>query len=195
MRASDESRTEAEEAVGIPKNPQRESDPRATEDAFPDRVEGGPGDRAGQVTRPSAERRNARLLLACNIYRARLDRALFFQGMTFTDIAWDTLLAIYVFAAAGRTLSAGELAGAVVESSMTSALRMQRRLVDLGLIRRIFDTADKRRMLVELTPEGEAVLEDYLDHTLERRIVPANDEPLGQPNLGDWLGGKVARKP
>jgi DNA-binding MarR family transcriptional regulator len=144
---------------------------------------------------PTAERRQARLALACNIYQARLERALFFRGTIFSDIAWDTLLAIYVFGAAGRTLSAGELAGAVVESSMTSALRMQRRLVDLGLIKRVEDPDDKRRVLIELTEEGLTVLEDYLDHALERRIVPANNDPVLDPATVQWLDRKYVRRP
>jgi DNA-binding MarR family transcriptional regulator len=147
------------------------------------------------VTRPAAERRNRRLSLACCIYQARLDRALFFRATIFSDIAWDTLLAIYVFGAAGRTLSAGELARAVVESSTTSALRMQRRLVDLALVRRVIDPDDKRRVLIELTEEGASVLENYLDHALERRIVPANADAPFDPATVQWLGRKYAASP
>lgn len=132
--------------------------------------------------------------LACSLYQARLDRALFFRGTIFSDVAWDTLLAIYVFGAAGRTLSAGQLARAVVESSTTSALRMQRRLVDLGLIRRVHDARDKRRVLIELTAEGLRVLEDYLDHALDRRITPVNNDPPAAPEIVQWLGRRYARK-
>jgi DNA-binding MarR family transcriptional regulator len=192
---SNASRTETKEALAEAGNPSPEPDTGAEGPAVSGSVADGEGIRGSQVIRPAAERRNARLSLACNIYQARLDRALFFRGTIFSDIAWDTLLAVYVFGAAGRTLSAGELARAVVESSTTSALRMQRRLVDLALIRRVIDPDDKRRVLIELTEEGSKVLEDYLDHALERRIVPVNADAVLDPGSVQWLGRKYARAP
>ena len=80
-----------------------------------------------------------------------------------------------MFAAAGRTLSAGELCQASTETSLTSALRLQRRLVDVGLARRFTHPSDRRRVLVELTEGGLRNLEDYLDHLLENRLSLAND--------------------
>jgi DNA-binding MarR family transcriptional regulator len=130
---------------------------------------------------PSAERRAARVSLACRIYQARLDRARFFRFATFGDSGWDALLAIYVFSAAGRTLSAGELCLATSEMSATTSLRTQRRFVDLGLIRRIEHPTDRRCVLIELTEEGRRTLEDYLDHLLDHHVTPANDD--GEPEL------------
>lgn len=101
----------------------------------------------------------------------------------FGEAGWDTLLAVYVFAAAGRTLSAGELSNATTETSLTSALRLQRRLVDVGLIRRIAHPTDRRRLLVELTDDGRSVLEEYLDHLLDNRLSLANDDYLDHPRL------------
>ncbi|MEA3068252.1 MAG: hypothetical protein QOK41_1659 [Sphingomonadales bacterium] len=132
---------------------------------------------------PSAERRVARISLACRIYQARLDRARFFRFATFGDSGWDALLAIYVFGAAGRTLSAGELCLATSETSATTSLRTQRRFVDLGLIRRIEHPTDRRRVLIELTEEGRKTLEHYLDHILEHHVAPANDDGLAEPEL------------
>lgn len=139
------------------------------------------------MTGPTAERGAARVALACKIYQSRLDRALFFRVSIFGDAGWDALLAIYVFAAAGRTLSAGELCTATSETSATTALRMQRRLVDLGLVRRIGSDADRRRVLVELTLEGRQMLEDYLDHLLDHHFVgpSGRDHPELLPRLCD----------
>jgi DNA-binding MarR family transcriptional regulator len=125
---------------------------------------------------PDAERRTARITLACNIYQARLDRVLFFRQSLFGDYGWDALLAIYVFGAAGYTLSAGELCKATCDTSLTSALRMQRRLSDLKLVRRVTDPNDARRVLIELTSEGQKKLEDYLDHILDRHLAPAHSD-------------------
>jgi DNA-binding MarR family transcriptional regulator len=130
------------------------------------------------VTETEVERRAARVLLAAKIYRARLDRAKFFCPAAFGDSGWDALLAIYVFGAAGRRLSAGELCRATSEVSPTTSLRIQRRYVDLGLIRRVEHPSDRRRMLIELTEEGQRKLEDYLDHMLDNHVVPANDDCL-----------------
>lgn len=124
------------------------------------------------MSEPLARQRLARTELACRIYQARLDRTRFFEWQLFSDSAWDTLLAIYVFAASGRTLSASELADAACDSSATSALRMQRRLVDIGLVRRIAHQSDRRRVLIELTNAGETRLEAYLDHLLDRKFAP-----------------------
>jgi DNA-binding MarR family transcriptional regulator len=110
----------------------------------------------------------------------------------FGEAGWDTLLAIYVFAAAGRTLSAGELASATTETSLTSALRLQRRLVDVGLVRRIAHPSDRRRVLVELTAEGQIVLEDYLDHLLDNRLSLANEDYFDHPRLLSEICRKVA---
>jgi len=122
-----------------------------------------------------AERRGARVALACKIYQSRLDRTLFFRHSIFGDAGWDTLLAVYVFASSGRTLSAGELCSATTETSATSALRMQRRLVDLGLVRRVEHRTDRRRILIELTEYGQRLLEKYLDHLLDQHFV---DHPI-----------------
>jgi DNA-binding MarR family transcriptional regulator len=130
------------------------------------------------MSSPEAERSAARKALAARLYRARVDRSLYFQPAIFGDSGWDTLLAIYVFGAAGRTLSAGELCRAMTATSATSALRVQRRFVDLKLIRRVPHPTDQRRILIELTPEGRAMLEDYLDHVLENHLTSLRpDEP------------------
>jgi len=152
---------------------------------------GGAGEEASgtlaQARPPTAERQSARVALACRIYQARLDRARFFRCSVFGEAGWDTLLAIYVFAAAGRTLSAGELSNATTETSLTSALRLQRRLADVGLVHRIPHPSDRRRVLVELTPHGLNVLEDYLDHLLENRLSLSDDDYFDHPRLLDNL--------
>lgn len=134
---------------------------------------------------PLAERRARRVALACKIYQSRIDRALFFRYSLFSDAGWDALLAIYIFAAAGRTLSAGELCGATSETSATTALRMQRRLVDLGIARRVDHGSDRRRVLIELTANGKQMLEDYLDHLLDNHLAA-----VGNPSLNSAADGR-----
>ena len=112
------------------------------------------------------ERRSARLNLASRTFRARLDRTRFFHSSLFSDAAWDILLGLYVFRAAGKNLGASDLCRITCETSLTTSLRLQRRLVDLGLIRRTEDPCDGRRLIVELTDEGITKLEDYLDHEM-----------------------------
>ena len=126
------------------------------------------------MIQPNAERRAARIALACRLYKARIDRYRFFPSSLLNDAGWDMMLAIYVFGAAGRTLSAGELCQACGETSATSALRLQRRLVDLGLIRRYKLASDRRRLLVELTEQGETTLNAYLDHVVDENFFIPN---------------------
>lgn len=132
---------------------------------------------------PSAERRAARISLASRIYKARVDRALFFRAALFGEGGWDALLAIYVFGATGRTLTAGQLCNATSETSLTTALRLQRRLTDVGVIQRIPDATDRRRVLIELTPAGLQMLENYLDHLLDNHWPPANNDPTGEDSF------------
>lgn len=68
----------------------------------------------------------------------------------FADPAWDLLLDLYVAAADGRKLTVGDACvGARVPSS--TALRWIAEFERDGLIRRIPDAVDRRRMLVVLT--------------------------------------------
>ena len=147
----------------------------------------------GPVSCPIEARRRRRVAVACNIYRARLDRAIFFQPALFGDAAWDTLLAVYVFRSAGRTLSAGELCEATCDVSLTSSLRMQRRLCDLRMVRRVKSPGDRRRTMVELTDEGARLLERYFDHIIDRQIAPEAFTPV-LPELVRWLDRSQGRR-
>lgn len=112
------------------------------------------------------ERQSARLNLASRTFRARLDRTRFFHSSLFSVAAWDILLGLYLYRAAGKSLGASDLSRINTVASLTTSLRLQGRLVDLGLIRRTDDPCDGRRLIVELTDEGIAKLEDYLDHQI-----------------------------
>jgi DNA-binding MarR family transcriptional regulator len=114
----------------------------------------------------------ARVAAACKIYKARLDRARFFRLSLFGEGAWDTLLAIYVFAAAGRTLGATDLC-VLSDSSVSSGIRTQQRLVDVGLLRRARHATDRRKLVIQLTEEGARRLEAYLDYLLHQELAPS----------------------
>jgi DNA-binding MarR family transcriptional regulator len=185
---------ETEKAVAEATSTNPTTNSRAAPDTVPGGVPQDGGEHGEHVSEdPTAERRAARVSLACRIYKSRLDRALFFRPALFGEAGWDALLAIYIFGASGRTLSAGQLCQATSEVSLTSAIRLQRRLADVDMIRRFPDPADRRRMLVELTPAGQQMLEDYLDHLLDHKWVAANEDDADDELhglLGEWVNGK-----
>jgi DNA-binding MarR family transcriptional regulator len=86
----------------------------------------------------------------------------------FAGPAWDMLLDLMDARQAGRPVSVSSL-GAGVDTSATSALRWIGVLQEAGLVRRIPDPEDRRRVLVELTEEGCHRMEVYLKAV--RRII------------------------
>lgn len=78
--------------------------------------------------------------------------------------AFDLLLELFVQEAEGRavyTTSAAVASGA----PLTTALRQIAMLVESGLVRRLPDPIDRRRVIVQLTPEGMRTMTDYLAAT------------------------------
>ncbi len=78
--------------------------------------------------------------------------------------AFDLLLELFVQEAEGRavyTTSAAVASGA----PLTTALRQIAMLVEHGLVRRLPDPIDRRRVIVQLTAEGTRTMTDYLAAT------------------------------
>ena len=97
------------------------------------------------------------------IRRKRAAREKFFPKGLFEDPCWDMLLDLMINHLQGRRISVSSLciASGVAQ---TTALRRISELHDRGLVRRIADEKDGRRVFIELTEQGIAALSDYVEH-------------------------------
>ncbi|KAA0682257.1 response regulator [Roseomonas genomospecies 6] len=97
------------------------------------------------------------------IRRKRAAREKFFPKGLFEDPCWDMLLDLMINHLQGRRISVSSLciASGVAQ---TTALRRIADLHDRGLVRRIADDKDGRRVFIELTEEGVAAMERYVEN-------------------------------
>lgn len=98
---------------------------------------------------------------------ARSDRDAIFQSGLFSDPAWDMMLDLAVAEATGRPISVTSLCIAS-GAPTTTALRRIDDLKDAGLIDRIPDARDRRRILVQLTHLGRERMEAFVQRQAER---------------------------
>jgi DNA-binding MarR family transcriptional regulator len=98
------------------------------------------------------------LKLLIEIRRARFRQ---FETAVFANPGWDILLDLMSARAAGRQVP---VSSACIAAGIpaTTALRQVNGLVEAGLIRRLPDPADKRRVLVDLTEDGRRRMELFL---------------------------------
>ncbi|QDP20420.1 winged helix DNA-binding protein [Sphingomonas xanthus] len=95
------------------------------------------------------------------ILRTRRLRTSFFDDVLFADPAWDILLDLYMAELQQRRVTVSSLCvGANVPQ--TTALRWIKLMTDQGLLRRLDDTTDARRKIIELSPEAAMQMRDYL---------------------------------
>ncbi|QCO16490.1 response regulator (plasmid) [Azospirillum brasilense] len=96
------------------------------------------------------------------IRRKRAAREKFFPKGLFEDPCWDMLLDLMINHLQGRRISVSSLciASGVAQ---TTALRRITDLHERGLVRRIADDKDGRRVFIELTEEGVAAMERYVE--------------------------------
>lgn len=87
------------------------------------------------------------------LIRQRRARARYFPPDLFADPAWDILLDLTAARLEGASVPISSLCIAAGVPT-TTALRWIATLVDLGLLTRRSDPADRRRVFVELTAEG-----------------------------------------
>lgn len=99
---------------------------------------------------------------ARSIIRTRQAMAKRFPMGAFRDQAWDLMLDLYVREIEQRETCVKQALLATRLSS-TSAMRLLERIENAGLIARIPDTADHRRMIVQLTNCGRAAIDTLLD--------------------------------
>jgi len=108
---------------------------------------------ARQLSRGEA----AQLLL-----KVRKKRDSIFGADLFEDPAWNIMLDLYSSTLHGRTVTVSDLCVAS-GTSATTALRRLGTLVDLGLIKRIADSSDRRRVLVVQTELGRQAMDQFAE--------------------------------
>jgi DNA-binding transcriptional ArsR family regulator len=98
------------------------------------------------------------LRLLVDLRRARFRH---FPDAPFADPAWDMLLDLAAARLAGQKVSVSALCMSA-DLPPTTALRWVNALADAGLVLRVADRVDRRRVLVEMTPQGEQRMDAYL---------------------------------
>jgi hypothetical protein len=98
--------------------------------------------------------------------RARRLRECLFPGGIFADPAWDMLLDLFACHLEGETVCVSDACVAAGVPT-TTALRWVSRLEEAGLIERRPDTADCRRIIVELKETAIWRLQFWLEATFE----------------------------
>ena len=95
------------------------------------------------------------------IIRVRRLRDQYFRGNLFADPAWDILLDLMAARLEGRKVAVSSLCIAAAVPA-TTALRWIKQLTDRGLLVRLADPEDGRRVHIELAEEAARVLGAYL---------------------------------
>jgi hypothetical protein len=105
-----------------------------------------------------------------DVIRARRTRERFFPDGLLMDPAWDILLDLYAAALEGRSVT---ISNACIASCAppTTALRWIALIEQAGLIERMPDQADKRRVLLKLSGTGVKEMSSYID-TIRRTGLP-----------------------
>ncbi|MCM0001224.1 MAG: MarR family transcriptional regulator [Erythrobacter sp.] len=117
---------------------------------------------AAAIGRPARPARS-HLALARKTYALRRKRAsLFGNPDLFGEPAWDILLDLYIAAGEGKPVS---VSSACIGSAApaTTGLRWLGVLAQEGLVVRENDAEDHRRVLVRLTPSGQAAMDRFFD--------------------------------
>jgi hypothetical protein len=98
---------------------------------------------------------------AKRLYALRRRRNELLDADMFSDPAWDMLLDLFITGAEGRRLS---VSGVCIGSHApaATALRYLALLQERGLVRRMVDSTDGRRTLVELTELGQRSMQTLL---------------------------------
>ena len=92
--------------------------------------------------------------------QARRRREALFGPSFFADPAWDMLLELYAMRLTGDRATTSELCKAAAVPQ-TTALRWVRQLENAGLVVRIPDESDLRRIFVELSARAAKAMEEY----------------------------------
>ncbi|WP_188260591.1 response regulator transcription factor [Azospirillum tabaci] len=115
---------------------------------------------------PAGNGENRRLTVLRTLQQSRVARDKYFPKGLFEDPCWDMLLDLMANHLRGRRISVSSLCMAS-GVAQTTALRRITELHDRGLVRRIADEKDGRRVFIELTEQGIAALSGYVEHIQE----------------------------
>ena len=96
------------------------------------------------------------------IVAARRARERIVGSDLFADPAWDLLLVLYAASLSQRRVSVSDLSVASLVPATTS-LRWLDKLESVGLIERIDDPLDSRRVWVEISAEGRTKMRAWID--------------------------------
>jgi DNA-binding MarR family transcriptional regulator len=116
----------------------------------------------GGVPRQSSRPEEASLRTLNLLQKLQEARTGIFGEAVMPEPAWEMLAELMRARMAGQHLSVTSLALSS-RSPMTSALRRIEDLIQGGLVARMPDPADRRRTYVELTPEGMARMQIFLE--------------------------------
>ena len=115
--------------------------------------------------------------LARAIHRARSMRAQFFPTRYFSEAGWNIMLDLFDADEMGERVP---VSAACVASDCppSTAMRWINFLHEDGLIDRVADSDDKRRIYLELTAKGREAMVDYLEQCADwDRPTPSSDNP------------------
>nr|WP_255635666.1 response regulator [Azospirillum sp. 412522] len=121
--------------------------------------------------RPESDHERLRALRALQQWQASRDK--FFPKDLFEDPCWAMLLDLMTNHLLGKRISVSSLCVAS-GVAQTTALRRISNLKACGLIRRVADDQDGRRVFVELTEEGIAAMSRYIEHIQSINPPPFN---------------------
>ena len=95
------------------------------------------------------------------LYRTRRQREKYFGDRVFGEPAWDILLDLFIHGERGQSVS---VSSACIAASVppTTALRWLDCLVDEGLIVRVPDKKDGRKVFVRLTERAKVQMQECL---------------------------------
>jgi len=106
--------------------------------------------------------------LARAIIKARAVRGQLFDEHLFADPAWDMLLELYALRSEGHRVSVSKLSLAAGVPG-TTGLRWIDKLDEEGLIFRVADHLDGRRVWIELSHKGFSAMSHYLEQVRVRQ--------------------------
>ena len=96
------------------------------------------------------------------LLKVRQKRDAIFGADLFEDPAWNIMLDLYSSTLRGKTVTVSDLCVAS-GSPATTALRRLSVLADLGLIERVPDAADRRRVLIAPTEAGRRAMDQFAE--------------------------------
>ena len=118
----------------------------------------------------------SRLMLARWIYASRERRPSAGLPGLQGEPAWDIILDLFINRALGRRVAVNA-ACVASRAPSTTALRHIRLLCDSGMVRRVPDSQDRRRLWLELTDKTVKAMEDHLDFALKELTKVLNPPP------------------